>query len=284
MKSGYDQFFKNARKTNIKTHPQKSKETSHPKINPNFTTSSKVNSKEFKNEKDIVNQLRKNLSVKKTKKVQSVPWKLITISFAGVLFGITGFLNLDKIEKYLHRIEISILGHAIAEEPKATQADKKATPAKENDKEAAEQNQNQMAPAVKKDFSQDEINHFSKLNERKKELDAREEELLKMEAELQNQKAELEEKIKNLEQTRKNISQVLEDRVQKDDKKVDTLVEFYSNMKPQQAAKIFETLDEDLAVEILGRMKKKNAAEILNLLKPEKAQVFSEKYAGYKSN
>jgi flagellar motility protein MotE (MotC chaperone) len=53
-------------------------------------------------------------------------------------------------------------------------------------------------------------------------------------------------------------------------------------MRPNTAAKVVESLDEDLAVEILGRMKKKNAAEILNLLKPEKAQVLSEKYAGYK--
>jgi flagellar motility protein MotE (MotC chaperone) len=29
-------------------------------------------------------------------------------------------------------------------------------------------------------------------------------------------------------------------------------------------------------------MKKKNAADIMNLLKPEKAQTISEKYAGYK--
>jgi flagellar motility protein MotE (MotC chaperone) len=56
----------------------------------------------------------------------------------------------------------------------------------------------------------------------------------------------------------------------------------YSNMKPPQAAKVFETMDEDLVVEILGRMKKKNAADIMNLLKPEKAQIISEKYAGYK--
>ena len=53
-------------------------------------------------------------------------------------------------------------------------------------------------------------------------------------------------------------------------------------MKPQQAAKVFETMDEDLAVEIIGRMKRKPAAEILNLLKAEKAQVISEKYTGYK--
>jgi flagellar motility protein MotE (MotC chaperone) len=53
-------------------------------------------------------------------------------------------------------------------------------------------------------------------------------------------------------------------------------------MKPQQAAKVFETIDEDLAVEVLTKMKKKSAADILNLLKADRAQSLSEKYAGYK--
>ncbi len=76
---------------------------------------------------------------------------------------------------------------------------------------------------------------------------------------------------------------MLEDRVKVDDQKSRYgLVQMYSNMKAPQAAKVFETMDEDLAVEILGRMKKKNAADIMNLLKPEKAQVLSEMFAGYK--
>ena len=103
-----------------------------------------------------------------------------------------------------------------------------------------------------------------------------------MDQELQAQKSELDKRMKELEDVRRGISSVLEDKVKVDDKKVDTLVLMYSDMKAPQAAKVFETMDEDLAVEILGRMKKKNAADIMNLLKPEKAQVLSEKFAGYK--
>jgi flagellar motility protein MotE (MotC chaperone) len=106
--------------------------------------------------------------------------------------------------------------------------------------------------------------------------------LNRIENELTAQKEELEKRMKELEKTRSNISSVLEEKVKADDQKIDTLVQMYSTMKPQQAAKVFETLDEDLSVEIISRMKKKNAAEILNLLKPEKAQMFSEKFAGYK--
>jgi len=75
---------------------------------------------------------------------------------------------------------------------------------------------------------------------------------------------------------------MLQERSTQDAAKVETLVQVYSTMKPAQAAKVLESLDEDLAVEIIGRMKKKNAAEVLNLMKPEKAQSFSEKFAGYR--
>lgn len=85
-----------------------------------------------------------------------------------------------------------------------------------------------------------------------------------------------------LEGTRRSIASILDEKVKVDDQKIETLVQMYSNMKAQQAAKIFETMDEDLAVAILGRMKKKNAAEVMNLMKAERAQLFSEKYAGYK--
>ena len=67
-----------------------------------------------------------------------------------------------------------------------------------------------------------------------------------------------------------------------DEGKIKRLVDFYSNMKPQKAAKILTKINEDLAVEVLGKMKKKNAADIMNLLEPKKARVLSEKFAGYK--
>ena len=53
-------------------------------------------------------------------------------------------------------------------------------------------------------------------------------------------------------------------------------------MKPGQAANIISTINEDLAIQVLSKMKKKNAAQILNMIEPAKARVLSEKFAGYK--
>ncbi len=286
MKTGYDQFFKKAATAQkpSKLQPKLQKppagaarsapKLSAPKISASSATGTRMTSQQ------MAQQLRNQMAPKK-RVSRPFPWKMISTSIVGLAITGFGLQNLEKVEKYFKRIEITVLGEALAEEAKAdTKKDEKAQKLDSNSAEKKDAAGEKTE--AKRDFTPEEVNHFAKLNDRKRELDAKESELGKMEAELASQKVELEKRIQELESTRKNISQILEQRVQADDKKVTTLVEMYSNMKPQQAAKIFETLDEDLAVEILGRMKKKNAAEVMNLMKAEKAQVFSEKYAGYK--
>ncbi|WP_295906143.1 MotE family protein [uncultured Bdellovibrio sp.] len=263
MKSGYDQFFQNARKVADQQGGVKFKK------NPSATRLHLDLASE-----DVEQQIRRRMkmSAPKKRKKASVPWKMVGVSFMGLLVAVWGFQNHDEVENLIKRVEIQMTGEAVAQNPEKP-APAPAAQEQVNAEAAAE------APAT---MSSAEIDHLKKLNERKKELDAREEELNRMESELQVQKVDLEKRLKELEEMRTKISSMLEDRVKADDQKVDTLVQMYSNMKPPQAAKVFETMDEDLAVEILGRMKKKNAADIMNLLKPEKAQVLSEMFAGYK--
>jgi len=242
MKSGYDQFFKNAKKVAAGDTPK-----------PAEKLRAKIRTEAIRKQK------------------RKIPWKLVGYSVIGLVFALLGLQFHDQVENVVRHVEISVLGEALAENSPAPAV----APAKTAEETKAE-------VPVKKELSQDEINHFTKLNERKRELDAREEELNRMESELAAQKVDLEKRLDQLEQTRKHISSTLEDKVQTDDKKIDNLVQMYSSMKPQQAAKVFENMDEDLAVEILSRMKRKPAAEVMNLVKPEKAQVFSEKYTGYK--
>jgi flagellar motility protein MotE (MotC chaperone) len=229
--NGYDQFFKNARKA--ATHGEVTKPSRQ------FSTS---NVHFELSEEDIEKQLKLRMGMKSKpkKKKKTIPWKLMGVSFLGLLATAWGFQNFEQVEKYVKRIEISFLGSAMAEEAPA----KKAAPAA---KDVAAAKPEEAAKEEKKAALTDD------------EID-----------------------LKDLEDVRRGISSVLEEKVKGDDKKIDTLVQMYSDMKPPQAAKVFETMDEDLAVDILGRMKKKNAADIMNLLKSEKAQVLSEKFAGYK--
>jgi flagellar motility protein MotE (MotC chaperone) len=273
--SGYDQFFKNARKAanNGETvRPSRQFNTS----NVHFELS----------EEDIEKQLKLRMGMKSNqkpkKKRKSIPWKLMGVSFLGLVATAWGFQNFEQVEKYVKKVEISFMGSAFAEE-----APTKAKPGKEaavvgKDGASGVAAAENSVVETKQSLSDDEIDHLSKLNDRKKELDEREEELARAEQEMQTQKDELDKRLKDLEDVRRGISSVLEEKVKGDDKKIDTLVQMYSDMKPPAAAKVIETMDEDLAVDILGRMKKKNAADIMSLLKADKAQVLTEKFAGYK--
>ncbi|GEM_PF-946500 len=126
------------------------------------------------------------------------------------------------------------------------------------------------------------VDHLSSLVKRSKELDAREQELARVESDLANRSEELNKKIAKLEQMQKAISERLKEQIQVDEVKVNQLVEVYSSMRAEKAAKIFEEIDEDLAVAVIGKMKKKNAAEILNLMDTAKAKKFAEMYSGFR--
>ncbi len=263
MKNGYDQFFKDARKAAV-TQPQGSLSKKKTKVRLNINQS----------ESDIEEQIRKRfkMSAAPKKKKKSTPWKLIAFSFFGFVMFATGFTYIEEVESFIKRIEVTVNGQAYAEPTPKTPPAKATTPVP---------TANEVAP-TSPTMSTAELDHFKNLNERKKELDAREVELQRMETEIAAQREELNKKMKELEDMRANISTVLEDKVKVDETKLETLVQLYTNMRPPQAAKVFETMDEDLAVEILGRMKKKRAADIMNLLQPDKAQILSEMYAGFK--
>lgn len=301
MKSGYDQFFKNAQGVANKQTLNKKPATKNNQSRFSFQNEEAKKSIESgylkkqslpKDSKKMAEELRLRVQAQnqnqlqlKKKRRKKISWKMASVSFLGLLITAGVVWQFEKVESIVKKVEFSLLGSVYAEEK--TGKEKETKPSEANAKDAAvagKDAKKDEKDVVKKDFTEDDINHFSKLNDRKRELDIREEELNKVEQELALQKTELEMKMKELENTRQNISKVLEERVQVDDKKIENLVQLYSTMKPQQAAKAFEEMDEGLAIEILGRMKKKSAAEIMNLVKAEKVKVFSEKYSGYKRN
>lgn len=212
------------------------------------------------------------------------PWK--AIAALSVSLGLAGFYlaSPELVEHALDRIEIRAFGPASASEGKG--AAEKSSGAKDAKAKAAgdaSHAEPAKGPEGKEAVSED-LSHFEKLKQRKEELDRREKELSELEEELQRQKVELDKRIQQLEDMRTQIAQVLKDRVEMDQEKVTKLVDLYSNMKPKQAADVIGTINEELAVEVLAKMKKKNAAEIMNLLPAEKARVLSEKYTGYRRN
>lgn len=265
MKNGYDQFFKSARAN--KPLPKKE------------TPARKVESAE--DVKKQVEMIKRKLAKNKTRKLK----KQFPLG-AGVALGLTlavAFLvsqNTEKVEEVLSSIEIKILGTAtaadVAEKSAATKDQKTENTA------STSSNVDTAKSPTSMTFTPEEMALFKNLDERRRLLDLREAELKKMEEELHKQREDLEKRLAQVEDVRRSIANQLEEKVNVDKERVDQLVQFYSSMKPQQAAKVIETLNEDLAVEVLLKMKKKSAAEIMNLIDAQKAQRLSEKFAGYR--
>ena len=263
MKSSYDQFFRKAQE-----HKRGA--------SPNIKAKPKAKAKPLSSEE----QLREALRMRKSKK-PPFPWKAAAGLVVSLGLGGLYLAAPDQLIHLIERIEINAMGSASAADKGAAQ--NSPTDPKETEKAAAagaSANPDQgleASSAVK-----DDLSHFAKLRERKDELDMREKELVELEEELQRQKVELDKRIVQLEEMRSQIAQVLKDRVEVDQEKVTKLVDLYSNMKPKQAADVIGSINEDLAIEVLAKMKKKSAAEIMNLLPPEKARTLSEKYTGYR--
>ena len=310
MKNGYEQFFKKARENSSESggvSQKPSAKNSKPKFKLNSNgpapkASARAGTPEQRLRQELAERVQRRGKASIQRKRQSFPVFPSICVILATACGIVGYSRPDLADRIFGKIEIGVFGNAQAaaadakSDPKVSPEAKGAAGAKEakagektadGKSSAAEKSAESEAqakaqpPADFRQWSDEEISFFSKLNDRKKQLDLREAELNKLEEELQKQKAELDQKIKQLDSMRADISKTLKSRVATDQEKVDKLVQFYSTMKPQQAAKVIESVNEDLAVEVLDKMKKKNAAEILNAMDSKKARRLSELLTGY---
>jgi len=100
-----------------------------------------------------------------------------------------------------------------------------------------------------------------------------------------------EQRLKTLEQNIRKDLKKIEDAIAKSDQQIGIqknlikenvagLIKAYSAMKPQEAAKLMEVINEDLAIQILSGMKSKVAGKVLSKLNVRVAKNISEKLAG----
>ncbi|MHC1713300.1 MAG: MotE family protein [Solidesulfovibrio sp.] len=107
------------------------------------------------------------------------------------------------------------------------------------------------------------------LLKRQDELDQREQALKSLETDLNSRVARL----KDMESSLKNM---LEEAKGVKDQKLKHLIDVYSNMNAKQAAKVLETLDNNIAVKILAGMRGRQAGEVLNNMEAKKAAGLTE--------
>ena len=89
--------------------------------------------------------------------------------------------------------------------------------------------------------------------------------------ELKRLEEEVDKKLDQLNQLRLNIEKLLAAKDAEEQKRISELAKMYEKMSAEKAAAVFTTLDKDLAIAILGQMKTKSAARILNNMERDKA-------------
>jgi flagellar motility protein MotE (MotC chaperone) len=277
--NGYEKFFKQAKKQAPPGKPVR-----RPTPQKKSTASDQVL-------KQLIAQKMQDKKQAQKRKRAKFPLASALVLTAIIILTTAYFVIPNSFEFISKHIDIGFLGSAeAASETAGTAAVKDPNTAEKSAATTAQGAAKTAATAAKdkdgkivdtRGWTPEEMSFFNKLNERKVELDNREAELTKLDEELQRQKVELDKKLEQLEKMRADISGVLKSRVELDQEKVNKLVQVYSGMKAPQAAKLIETINEDLAVEVLDKMKKKSAAEILNSMDPKRAQRLSEILAGY---
>ena len=120
--------------------------------------------------------------------------------------------------------------------------------------------------------SQAEMDVLTSLAGRRGALDDRQRELDLKANVIAAAEKRVDEKITQLKALQAQIEALMGQREQRETQQIDGLVRVYAAMKPRDAARIFASLDDDVRINVAGRMKPDTMAGILAALPAEVAQ------------
>lgn len=133
--------------------------------------------------------------------------------------------------------------------------------------------------ATSGDYSDSEIDVLQSLSKRREELDQRERNLNESAALLKAAEKEIDRKVEELRKLKTEIESLLGQQQKMEEARIVSLVKIYESMKPKEAAIIFNTLDMDVLLAVVGRMNERRLSPILASMDPEKARIVTIKLA-----
>ena len=136
-----------------------------------------------------------------------------------------------------------------------------------------------VVPAVAPAMTASELEVLQKLTERRKQIDAREQEVVRREELLKAASDQIDRKVSELKTLQNTIQNLLQQYNDQEDTKIKSLVKIYENMKPKEAAKIFEQLDMPILLDVVERMKEQKVSPILAEMDPSKAKTVTTEMA-----
>ncbi|MCB2112904.1 MAG: hypothetical protein R3C42_01040 [Parvularculaceae bacterium] len=129
------------------------------------------------------------------------------------------------------------------------------------------------APQIPASLTQERL--LEQLAARKAELDAREAQLDTRESVLEAAELRLESAIKSVQEEKAAIASAENNRVRAKQGEIGALANAYERMKPREAARIFEILDDDILIPVAAGMRMQSLAGVLAEMAPEKARALT---------
>jgi flagellar motility protein MotE (MotC chaperone) len=113
---------------------------------------------------------------------------------------------------------------------------------------------------------------FADLSKRRKDLEAKEKEIVMREALLKAAQAELEQKTEELTKIKTDIEGLLKQQTDQENQRITSLVKIYEGMKAKDAARIFDSLEMDVLLQVMTRMSERKSAPILAAMDADRAR------------
>ena len=79
-------------------------------------------------------------------------------------------------------------------------------------------------------------------------------------------------KVDEMNRVKGDIQDLLKEQSSEEQARITSLVKVYEGMKAKDAANIFNTLDMDILIEVMGRMSERKLAPVLAEMDPERAR------------
>ncbi len=118
----------------------------------------------------------------------------------------------------------------------------------------------------------------AQIRKESEEIDLRKKELKSLEEGVDKKLAEIDDKLESLAALQKRIEALLEEKSAAEQKQIESLAKIYEKMNPGKAAQALTGLEQQLASDLLGKMKVKSAAKILDQVSKQKTTEISTTY------
>jgi len=121
-------------------------------------------------------------------------------------------------------------------------------------------------------LTQPEIDLLQQLAARRDELDRREKELEARVGMLAAAETRIDNKIVDLKKLQTTIEGLIRKHSDQEDLKLRSMVKIYENMKPKDAAQIFDSLELDVLLMVAERMSERKLAPVMAVMNPDRAR------------